>query len=60
MLVHELNQVTLSEVEHENILVQKMSQNRYTGSFNAQVKPNAYTGSLLFHVFKDTVLYSSY
>lgn len=40
MMINEFNHVTLSENEHENILVQKMTQHAYTGSFNQQLKPS--------------------
>ena len=43
-MINEFNHVTLSENEHENILVQKMSQHAYTGTFNPQLKPNSITG----------------
>ena len=39
-MINEFNHVTLSENEHENILVQKMTQHAYTGSFNQQLKPS--------------------
>ncbi|XP_066925017.1 tectonic-like complex member MKS1 [Clytia hemisphaerica] len=39
-MLHEFSQVTLSESEHQNVLMDKMSQNRYTGSFKPQAKLN--------------------
>ena len=39
-MLHEFNQITLSAVDHTNILDEKMSQNKYFGTFKISSRTN--------------------